>query len=301
MADAPAEIGRGGRVDSERSPIALRARGVSKRYGRAGPLALDSVNLEIPAGSITALVGPNGAGKSTLLRSWMGFEQPSRGRMAVNGWDVARNRDQAVAACGYVPQGSALYSRLSVADHVAFVSRLRPSFDVDVAQRRLAALQIDTERHVGMLSGGQRAQVMLALVIASRPAVLLLDEPLASLDPLARRGFLNVLAQEARDTRATVLLSSHIVTDIQSVCDSLIVLSGGRITLHERIDVTLGQFAVLDGSVESTAALSTFADADGSVIQLVSASVAAARPATLEEIVLGHLAMGIASEVASAR
>ena len=163
----------------------------------------------IPSGGITALVGPNGAGKSTLIKGWIGFERPTAGRLEVQGIDPWRDRVAAVGRLAYVPQAASLYRDLTVADHLALGATLRRGFDRAGAAERLDALAIPLGARAGELSGGQQAQVGLALALGTWAPVLLLDEPLASLDPLARREFLAVLVDAVRTTGATALLVAH--------------------------------------------------------------------------------------------
>jgi ABC-2 type transport system ATP-binding protein len=271
---------------SDTDPV-LETRGLAKRY-RRGVWALQGIDLALPAGGITALVGPNAAGKSTLIKTWVGFERPTRGSVAVMGVDPWRDRSAALAKLGYVPQSPALYDGLSVDDHLDLARQLRPSFDRDYARNRLAQLDIPADRGGRDLSGGQQAQVALALALGTRAPILLLDEPLASLDPLARREFLHVLADAVRTDGATALLSSHIVTDVEQSCDRLIVLGVGKVLLHETVAGALaGHGIALEPRVDAVA---TFAAPDGSRISLVRG--AADRPATLDEVVLGYLASG---------
>jgi ABC-2 type transport system ATP-binding protein len=265
----------------------LEARGLTKRYRRS-VLALAGIDLELPQGGITALVGPNAAGKSTLIKTWVGFEKPTRGSVAVMGIDPWRNRSRALAKVGYVPQSPALYDGLSVEDHLDLAGQLRPGFDRAYAQRRLAQLDIPAGRGARSLSGGQQAQVALALALGTRAPILLLDEPLASLDPLARREFLHVVSDSVRSDGATALLSSHIVTDVEQACDRLIVLGIGRVLLQESVTVALAEHAI--SQIERPDAVASFAAADGSRISLIRGD--GDRPATLEEVVLGYLASG---------
>lgn len=272
----------------------LEARGLSKRY-RRGVLALAGIDLELPAGGITALVGPNAAGKSTLIKTWVGFEKPTRGSVSVMGVDPWRDRSRALAKVGYVPQSPALYDGLSVDDHLDLAMQLRPGFDRAYAQQRLAQLDIPAGRGARSLSGGQQAQVALALALGTRAPILLLDEPLASLDPLARREFLHVVTDAVRADGATALLSSHIVTDVEQACDRMIVLGVGRVLLHDTVAAALAAHAV--AMTERSDAVGSFAAADGSRIFLVRGD--GDRPATLEEVVLGYLASGRSSAVAA--
>jgi ABC-2 type transport system ATP-binding protein len=162
---------------------ALRADGLTKRYGST--VALQNVTLAIPSGSVTALVGPNAAGKSTLIKTFVGFERPTSGRVTIVGIDPAQDRGTALAHIGYIPQTPALYREYTVADHLDLAARLRPGFDRAAAVERLSALAIPARARGSELSGGQQAQVGLAVAIGTGADILLLDEPLASLDPLA--------------------------------------------------------------------------------------------------------------------
>ena len=265
----------------------LEARGLAKRY-RRGVWALGGIDLAIPAGGITALVGPNAAGKSTLIKTWVGFERPTRGSVRVAGIDPWKDRSGVLAHLGYVPQSPALYDGLTVEDHLDMALLLRPTFDRARARERLDQLGIPRAANARSLSGGQQAQVSLALALGTRADVLLLDEPLASLDPLARREFLHVLTDAVRADGATALLSSHIVTDVEQACDRLVVLGVGRVLLHS---------SVLDA--RATHRVSLADDAVGEVIASFAGPAGErtalqhdgnGRPATLEEIVLGYLA-----------
>ena len=215
--------------------IALEAHGVGKRYRRGRPWALRDVDLAIVEGSITALVGPNGAGKSTLIKGYVGFERPTAGHLAVWGIDPWRDRGAAIRQIGYVPQAASLYRELTVADHLALAARLRTGFDRAGSERRLEQLGIPLVATADELSGGQQAQVGLAIALGTRARVLLLDEPLAALDPLARREFLHVMVDAVRAAGSTALLASHVITDIEQACDRLLVLGGGRTLLDVSI------------------------------------------------------------------
>lgn len=279
---------------SQVTDAVLEARGLTKRY-RRGVLALAGIDLELPAGGITALVGPNAAGKSTLIKTWVGFEKPTQGSVSVMGIDPWRDRSRALAKVGYVPQSPALYDGLSVDDHIDLAVQLRPGFDRAYARQRLAQLDIPAGRGGRSLSGGQQAQVALALALGTRAPILLLDEPLASLDPLARREFLHVVTDAVRGDGTTALLSSHIVTDVEQACDRLIVLGIGRVLLHDTVAVALSEHAI--SLTERPDAVGSFAAADGSRISLVRGQ--SDRPATLEEVVLGYLASARSSGLAA--
>ena len=214
---------------------ALEALGVMKVYRRGAPPALAGVDIGIPRGSITALVGPNGAGKSTLMKAWVGFERPTSGRALVHGIDPFVRRADALERVGYIPQQTALYREFTVADHLDLAASLRPSFDRALAIRRLDDLGIPMGQLAGQLSGGQQTQVSLALVLASGADTFLLDEPLAALDPLARREFIYLLVAGVRARGATAVLTSHIATDVEQAADRLFVLGDGRKLLDEDV------------------------------------------------------------------
>jgi ABC-2 type transport system ATP-binding protein len=273
----------------------LEARGLAKRY-RRGVWALGGIDLAIPTGGITALVGPNAAGKSTLIKTWVGFERPTRGWVQVAGIDPWKARSAALAQLGYVPQSPVLYDGLTVEDHLDLARQLRPGFDRDYARARLAQLDIPADRGGRDLSGGQQAQVALALALGTRAPILLLDEPLASLDPLARREFLHVLTDAVRTDGATALLSSHIVTDVEQACDRLVVLGVGNVLLHDSVSTALADHGIVIGRSEG--AVSTFPGPDGAPISLVRGP--GERPATLDEVVLGYLASGRVTPAAAA-
>jgi len=283
-------------LDADRA--ALLAWNLSKRYHRHAERVLDQVDLAIPSGRIIALVGPNGAGKSTLIKTWIGFEQPSSGRVEVAGNDPFRNRAAVLLGVGYVPQTPSLYRDLTVADHLALCKQLRSTFDAPFARQRLNDLAIPFDALAGRLSGGQQAQVGLALALGTRARTLLLDEPLASLDPLARREFLFLVAEYVKAEGATALMSSHTIADIEQAADHLVVLGKGRVLLDEPVAAALRGHAVLanPSSAGSRAIVGSFLDVSGTPRILVKgesvAGSAVEQPATLEELVLGYLAAG---------
>jgi len=267
----------------------LEVQDFGRRYSRARPWAVRGVTFTLPDGSVTALVGPNGAGKSTLLRACVGFEAPDQGRIMVFGADPQRNRREAISNTGFVPQRSALYQGLSIEDHFVLARTARPHFDVAYATRRVEDAGLTVRRRAGDLSGGERAQVSLALALGTRAHLLVLDEPLAALDPLARREFLNALTDHIRQQGGTALLSSHIVTDVEHVCDRLVVLGDGRLLLHADIATARRQFATVPVSVlGGRPAVGTFATQEGLQVALVRSAGDSSTP--LEGIVLGHLA-----------
>jgi ABC-2 type transport system ATP-binding protein len=278
-------------VDGFSRAPALQAESVTKRYGRRGAVALHDVSISIPSGTVTALVGPNGAGKSTLIRACIGFESLSAGRVLVMGRDPVTDRQAVIARVGYVAQTTGLYRGLSVADHLDLAGTLRHGFDRSIALERLAQLGIPIDQKAGTLSGGQAAQVMLAIALGTRAPLLLLDEPLASLDPLARHDFLSVLVSEVRARGATAILSSHIVSDVESACDSIVVLGSGRVMLHAPIAAAIAghRLAPADGPVDGSV-VSTFGRPGGQVTRLARSADPALASPSLEELVMGYLA-----------
>ena len=233
------------------SPV-IRTRSLSKRFGRV--TALNDCTIDVPAGRICALVGPNGAGKTTLLRLLTGLARPSAGEVTVLGGHPRQDADF-LARIGFLPQEIPLYRRLSATDHIAVGAHLNPRWDGDSARERLTALRIPLNRPVAALSGGQRAQVALSLTLAKRPSVLLLDEPVAALDPLARRQFLATLAEAVAAGGLTVVLSSHLVADLERLCDHLILLASARVQLCGDIDTLLAEHTFLTGARKDTATI----------------------------------------------
>jgi ABC-2 type transport system ATP-binding protein len=224
---------------------ALRADGLGKRYG--AKWALRDCSLEVPAGSVTALVGPNGAGKTTLLQLAVGLLTPSAGELAVLGHSPAGDAAELLPRIGFVAQDHPLHRGFTVADTLTFGRRLNPAWDDDLAHRRIDALGLSLRQKVGSMSGGQQAQVALTLALAKRPELLLLDEPVASLDPLARRDFLGTVMEAVSETGMTVVLSSHIVADLERVCDHLVILSQAETVLADPIDEVVGSHRLLTG------------------------------------------------------
>ncbi len=223
---------------------ALVATGLGKRYRRRW--ALRECSLEIPEGRVAALVGPNGAGKTTLLHLATGLLEPTAGSVRVLG--AVPGKDPALLPkFGFVAQDVPLYRNFTVADMLAFGRGMNARWDDALARERLDRLGIPLDDRVGHLSGGQRAQVALALALAKRPQMLLLDEPLASLDPLARRDFLRVLMEGVAEDGATAVLSSHLISDLERVCDYLILLSSARTQVAGDIEQLLSVHRVLTG------------------------------------------------------
>jgi ABC-2 type transport system ATP-binding protein len=206
---------------------ALRADRLGRRYGKVW--GLRDCTLEVPPGVIAGLVGPNGAGKTTLLEMIIGLLEPTEGEVSVFGV-TSRDRTAArLAQVGYVAQDHPLYRDFSVADMFHFGRAMNPSWDQQLAQERIDALGIPLKRKIKALSGGQRAQVSLTMALAKRARLLVLDEPVSSLDPVARLEFMQELMASAVGTGLTVIISSHVVSELERLCDWLIVLNGGRV------------------------------------------------------------------------
>ena len=205
---------------------ALDTHGLSKRYGHR--LALTDCTLSIPAKQIVGLVGPNGAGKTTLLNLAVGLLPPTSGTIEVLGGRPGSGPAQ-LAKVGFVAQDAPVYAGFTVADHLRFGAHTNPGWDATLARDRIDRLGLDLGQRAGKLSGGQRAQLALTLALAKRPELLILDEPIASLDPLARSEFLRSLAEFAASGQVSVVMSSHLVSDLERICDYLIVLVASRI------------------------------------------------------------------------
>jgi ABC-2 type transport system ATP-binding protein len=231
---------------------AIQTSGLTKRYRKV--TALNDCTITVPEGRISAIIGPNGAGKTTLLRLLAGLSRPSAGQATVNG-GRPRQDPAFLADIGYLGQEIPLYRRLSAEDHIQAGAHLNPRWDSALVRERLAGLKIPLGRAVGKLSGGQRAQVALALVLAKQPRLLLLDEPVAALDPLARRNFLGVLVDAVAMGNLTVLLSSHLIADLERVCDHLIMLASSRVQLCGDIEDLLAEHVILTGPSKDITAI----------------------------------------------
>jgi len=217
---------------------------LGKRYRRTW--ALRDCTLAIPEGRVVGLVGPNGAGKTTLLRLAVGLLAPTCGTIGVLGKEPASGPAQ-LAGVGFVAQDTPVYSRMSVADHLRLGAWLNPTWDGGLAARRIAQLGLDTRQRAGSLSGGERAQLALTLALAKRPELLILDEPVASLDPLARREFLRGLMEAVAEHEVSVVLSSHLVADLERVCDYLVVLVASRVRVAGEVSALLESHHRLSG------------------------------------------------------
>jgi ABC-2 type transport system ATP-binding protein len=211
----------------------LHTQGLTKLYGQHP--GLTEANLTIPAGRVVGLVGPNGAGKSTLLGLISGMHKPTHGTIHVLGNKPAANAHQ-LARVGFVAQDTPVYPTLTVADHLKLGAKLNKTWDHHLAQRRINQVGLNPNQKAGRLSGGQRAQLALALAAAKRPDLLIFDEPVAALDPLARRQFLQNLMEFVSELNVTVILSSHLLSDLERVCDYLILLAAAKVQLAGEVD-----------------------------------------------------------------
>lgn len=283
---------------------------LGRRYGRRW--ALSECSLSIPAGRVVGLVGPNGAGKTTLLHLAVGLLQPSAGTIAVLG-EPPGGRPEHLARIGFLAQDSPTYARLTVEQHLQMGRWLNPRWDAEFAASRVEELRLDLRQRSGTLSGGQRAQLALTLAVAKRPELLVLDEPVAALDPLARREFLQTLMEVVAVHGVTVVLSSHLIADLERVCDYLVVLVAGRVALTGDVEELLACHHRLTGPRRDPGRLS----AVGSVIEeshvekqtsLVVRSEGpvldpswTVTPITLDDLVLAYMRQARDGTVASAQ
>jgi ABC-2 type transport system ATP-binding protein len=281
---------------------------LGKRYGSTW--ALQDCTIAVPEGSVTALVGPNGAGKTTLLQMCVGLTRPSVGDVTVLGLSP---RDPALLPrVAFVAQEHPLHRGFTVNETLTLGRKLNPGWDQALARRRLEHLDIPLGHTVGRLSGGQRAQVALTVALAKRPELLVLDEPVAALDPLARREFLNALMEAVSDTGLTVILSSHIIAELERVCDHLILLARARAELAGPIDEILAGHRLLTGPRTDAGAVARVHDVirerhterQSSLLVRADGHVYDAgwelHDVDLEEIVLAYLGYGASPQPAEA-
>jgi ABC-2 type transport system ATP-binding protein len=279
---------------------ALEATGLGKRYGR-NTWALRDCNLVVPRGRIAALVGPNGAGKTTLLHLAVGLLAPTAGTVRV--LDQPAGAPELVSQVGFVAQDIPLYRDFTAAEHLTMGRKLNRRFDEALARGRLERVGAPLDRRAGALSGGQRAQVALTLALARRPELLLLDEPLASLDPLARREFLQTLMGSVAEQGVTVLLSSHLLADLERVCDYLIVLSSAHVQVLGTTEALLAGHKLLIGPYREAqppiagvaqVVRSSHTDRQASLLVRTNGPIHdpawKAHEVTLEDVVLAYLA-----------
>ena len=274
----------------------LHTERLGKRYGSTW--ALRDCSLDLADGRVAALVGPNGAGKTTLLSLVMGLTEATQGSVAIDGHPAGG--PEALALVAYLGQDHPLYKRFTVADHLHLGRSMNKAFDTRWATARLDDLGIPLRRPAGKLSGGQQAQVALTLAMAKRARVLLLDEPLASLDPVARRAVTTALMDRVAETGCTIVFSSHVVAELERVCDHLIVISGSRLRLCGETDGLLASHVRLIGpggadAPAGVAAVLERTDSGAQTVLLARLSHQVAdprwesRPVSVEDIALGYL------------
>ena len=279
----------------------VQAAGLSKRYGRRP--ALSDCTLTIPPGRVVGLVGPNGAGKTTLLHIAVGLLPPNAGSIEVLGSHPASGPAQ-LAKVGFVAQDAPTYAGLSVADHLRFGAHTNPGWDPQLADDRITKLGLDPSQKAGKLSGGQRAQLALTIAIAKRPELLILDEPVASLDPLARREFLQGLMAYIAEHEASVILASHLISDLERVCDYLIVLVASRVRVAGEVEDLLASHYRLTGARRDPADLPPGAEViegshtDRQSTLIVHSATPIDDPSfTVEQITLEDLVLAYMSQV----
>jgi ABC-2 type transport system ATP-binding protein len=283
----------------------MQANGLGKQYGRRW--ALRDCTLAIPAGKVVGLVGPNGAGKTTLLHLAVGLLAPTSGSIRVLGASPSDGPGQ-LGRVGFVAQDTPVYARLSVAQHLRMGSWLNPSWDREIAESRIEQLDLDPRQRAGTLSGGQRAQLALTLAIAKRPECLILDEPVASLDPLARREFLRSLMEIVAAQGISVVLSSHLIADLERVCDYLVVLVASRVQVAGEVSELLSSHHRLCGPRRDASSLpashevieESHTDKQSTFLVRTSDPVLdpawAVRPVTLDDLVIAYMSRPVAHE-----
>jgi ABC-2 type transport system ATP-binding protein len=230
----------------------IETSGLGRRYQQKW--ALRDCTLAVPEGHVVGLVGPNGAGKTTLLRLAAGMLAPTCGTITVIGKRPAAGPAE-LAQTGFVAQDTPVYARMTVAEHLRLGGWLNPGWDDALARQRIGQLGLDPKQRAGSLSGGQRAQLALTLALAKRPGLLILDEPVASLDPLARREFLQILMEAVAEQGLSVVLSSHLVADLERVCDYLIVLVASRVRIAGEVSALLDSHHRLSGPLRERRSL----------------------------------------------
>ncbi len=276
---------------------AVEASSLSRRYGKTW--GLRDCSMSLPTRRVIALVGPNGAGKTTLLHLATGLLRPTSGSIRVLGSTPGEDASL-LTRVSFLAQDVPLYKNFTVRDMLRFGEHMNRTWDQELAVERMDALSIPMEQKVGTLSGGQRGQVGLAIALAKRPELLLLDEPLASLDPLARRDFLATLMESVADGGVSVVLSSHLVTDLERVCDHLVVLRNGRVAVAGDIGDLIRVHRLLVGprhvgAIAGVGAVVDRTDTDRQTTALVRTDGPILDPGwdvrevDLEEIVLGYL------------
>ncbi|SCL70902.1 ABC-2 type transport system ATP-binding protein [Micromonospora citrea] len=268
------------------TPLLLHAERLTKRYGRRA--ALTDCDLRIPRGHIVGLVGPNGAGKSTLLQLACGLVRPTSGTLSVLGATPAADASH-LARVGFVAQDTPVYASFSVADHLRMGSWLNPAWDPTLAERRIGEVGLDPAQKAGRLSGGQRAQLAMTIAAAKRPELLIFDEPAAALDPLARRGFMRNLVEFVRELGASAVLSSHLLDDVEQVCDYLVVLCDSRVQVAGPVPDLLAAHHRIAGHPVAPAGAEVIWAEHGRAVVRGDATTGHVEPVTLAELVLAYM------------
>lgn len=281
------------------STAALEANGLGKRYRNTW--ALQDCSLRLPEGRVAALVGPNGAGKTTLLQLAAGLLSPTSGTVRTFGQPPDDARARSLPDVGFLAQDQPLYKNFSVRDLLRYGKHTNVRWNDTDAVRRLDALGIGLDRKAGTLSGGQQTEVALSLCLSKHPGLLLLDEPVSRLDPLARVGFFSTLMDVVASEGTTVVLSSHVLADLERVCDFVIILSASRVQIAQDIEELLASHKVMIGAHDDVAKLGSVgtvvrsSQTNRQITLLVREPPAVLNPlwdvreATLEEIVLAYI------------
>jgi ABC-2 type transport system ATP-binding protein len=276
----------------------LQTDALAKRYRRRD--ALRDCTITIPEGKVVGLVGPNGAGKTTLLQLAVGLLVPTSGTITVLGGRPADGEAQ-LARVGFVAQDTPTYARLTVEQHLRMGEWCNPKWDSAMAADRIDQLRLDPRQRAGSLSGGQRAQLALTLAVAKRPDLLLLDEPVASLDPLARREFLQHLMEIVAGHGVSVVLSSHLVADLERICDYLIVLAASRVQIAGDVDDLLAMHHRISGPRKDPSTLpascavieESHTDKQSTLLVRTDEPILdpawSVTPVTMDDIVLGYM------------
>ena len=281
---------------------ALEADRLGKRYGHLW--GLRDCTFSVPAGSVVGLVGPNGAGKTTLLALTVGLLAPTEGQVEVFGEPSRAHTAGTLARVSYLAQDHPLYGGFTVADMFRFGRSMNQDWDAALAQARIDALSIPLNKKIKALSGGQQAQVALTMALAKRAPLLALDEPVASLDPIARLEFMRDVMAAVADTGLTVVIASHVISELERVCDWLLILTSGRLQLAGPVDDLLAAHRLLTvprhtPDAELPGTLVSRVDSDRHSTVLVDVGLAwiaqarrpgwQAEPASFEQVVLGYL------------
>jgi ABC-2 type transport system ATP-binding protein len=280
----------------------IETTGLGKQYGKSW--ALRDCTMAVPEGHLAALVGPNGAGKSTLMNMAVGLSVPTTGTVTVLGGSPTGS-PAALDGIAFMAQDAPLYKNFSAADMLHLTRNLNRSFDDSYAKQRLDGLGIPLNKKSGKLSGGQQAQLALTLALARHPRLLILDEPLSALDPLARQDFMATVMTSMTDDGVSVLLSSHAIAELERMADYLVVLGGGELRLYGETDELLAEHRILTGPAAEAGRLAgqlspvqdKRAGAQAHLLVRTAGSAGAAavppgwesHPVSLEEVILAYL------------